>query len=345
MSSYLKYEYLILFFMFLKSSNTIFILTLFVRTIISISCNRWLTCWLGLEINLIAVIPLLINKLKFNITNSTIKYFLIQALTSIIIVSAYIIFFYFNFSNRVNLIRELIAAAMLIKLGIPPFQFWLPQVIELAGIYQSFIVLTWQKIAPFNFLTYLNSKIMIIIMFLSAIVGSIGGLNQNSLMKILAYSSITHASWLILALKTEEKLWIIYFLIYSFVLLFFFIFLKKNKSKKISDIIKQNIENKIKITFSMVLLSIGGLPPFLGFLGKILILQKRMNYSSFFLLRTLLIASFISLLFYTRVCFIIFLKRNISIKIENFNKTKIYSKILWLILILNLMAPSLVLLT
>ena len=112
------------------------------------------------------------------------------------------------------------------------------------------------------------------------------------------------------------------------ILIFFFIFIKKIKTKKISTLLKQNIENKLKITFSTILLSMGGLPPFLGFLGKILILQKRINFFSIRLIVVLLIASFISLLFYTRICFIIFLKRNISLKIENMNKNKIQSKIL-----------------
>nr|QIT06543.1 NADH dehydrogenase subunit 2 [Ptenothrix huangshanensis] len=330
--------------MFLKSSNTIFVITLVISTIISISCNSWLTCWLGLEINLMAMVPLLIYKMKFNSTNATIKYFLMQALTSIVMVSAYIIFFYFNFNNSVNMMSELLTMAMMMKLGIPPFQFWLPQVVELASAMQSFIILTWQKIAPFNFLTYMNSNIILFFIILTATIGSIGGLNQNSLMKILAYSSMSHAAWLMVSLNLEEKIWLIYFTIYTMILMFFFIFIKKMKTKKISTLLKQNIENKLKMTFSTILLSMGGLPPFLGFLGKILILQKSMNFFSISLIVVLLIASFISLLFYTRICFMIFLKSNISLKMENMNKNKIQSKMLWLILMSNLVAPLMVLL-
>jgi hypothetical protein len=53
------------------------------------------------------------------------------------------------------------------------------------------------------------------IILISTIVGSIRGLNQTSIWKILTYSSINHTRWILIALTTNENVWILYFIIYS----------------------------------------------------------------------------------------------------------------------------------
>ena len=302
--------------MFLKIRNLIFNFVLIIRTIIAISSNRWLVSWLSLEINLIILIPLLVNKISFNATNITIKYFLTQAFASLLIISSFIIFFMFRFANSIIINNELIIVAIIIKSGIPPFQFWLPQVLELRNLFQSFIILTWQKIAPFVFLSYIFSRSILLFLIAAAIVGCMGGLNQNSIIKIIAYSSIIHASWIISAILVSEKTWICYFLAYATITLAFIIFITNFKFKKISSFLKNYIGVTTKIIFSVNILSIGGLPPFLGFVAKIIVIQKIITVKMVRLLILIVSASFISLLYYTRICYALFLTGGKGIKLK-----------------------------
>jgi NADH-ubiquinone oxidoreductase chain 2 len=65
-----------------------------------------------------------------------------------------------------------------------------------------------QKAAPLILLSYLIdiNNFTLIIILASTIVGSIGGLNQTSIRKILTYSSINHTGWILIALATSENI-------------------------------------------------------------------------------------------------------------------------------------------
>jgi NADH-ubiquinone oxidoreductase chain 2 len=78
----------------------------------------------------------------------------------------------------------LITIALAIKLGMPPFQFWVPQVIELVNIIKITLILVWQKIAPMVLICYSISNTLLVILMIRATIGSLGGLNQNNLKKI-----------------------------------------------------------------------------------------------------------------------------------------------------------------
>jgi NADH-ubiquinone oxidoreductase chain 2 len=67
---------------------------------------------------------------------------------------------------------------------------------------------TVQKAAPLMLISYLIeiNAFTLRIILISTIVGSIGGLNQTSIRKILTYSSINHTGWILIALTTSENL-------------------------------------------------------------------------------------------------------------------------------------------
>uniref|UniRef100_UPI00315D62E9 NADH dehydrogenase subunit 2 n=1 Tax=Dicyrtomina ornata TaxID=1113191 RepID=UPI00315D62E9 len=333
--------------MFLKSSNLMFMLILINSTILAISCNSWVISWLALEINLMMLIPLLINKINLNSTSSAIKYFLVQTFASIIIITSFIVLYYSLYSPSMSMSSDAFTLAMVMKSGIPPFQFWLPQVLEFTSLTQSFIILTWQKVAPFMFLSYSKSSLLFLFLMLSAIVGALGGLNQNSIIKVVAYSSMIHGAWMISGVLISMKTWVTYFLMYTMIMIGFFLWLSLFSVKKVSDLLKTYLTNSSKLTFSMNILSMGGLPPFLGFLGKLVVIKKMIAVSLIYSMVVLLGASFISLLYYIRLCYSIFLssqnkiKKNISEKtFSNMNQL-----FLWSSLTMNTASPLMVLLT
>nr|YP_009488070.1 NADH dehydrogenase subunit 2 [Anopheles pseudotibiamaculatus]AWB99941.1 NADH dehydrogenase subunit 2 [Anopheles pseudotibiamaculatus] len=296
-----------------KISNNIFLFTLIFGTFVTISSNSWLGAWMGLEINLLSFIPLMNDNKKNLLTSeSSLKYFLTQAFASSILLFA-IIMVMFLYNNNFFLIQKfneiLILSTLLLKSGAAPFHFWFPEVMEGLSWINGLILMTWQKIAPMMLISYnfmYNFFMMSIIM--SMLIGSLGGLNQSSIRKLMAFSSINHLGWMLLAMMNNEMLWLTYFMIYSF-LSFSIIFMLNNFKlfyfNQIFNISMMNPINKLFIFLN--LLSLGGLPPFLGFLPKWLVIQSLISMNQLFILTISVCLSLITLYFYLRLSYSIFM--------------------------------------
>jgi len=184
-------------------------------TIIAASSSSWFSCWLGLEINLMRIIPILITKSTPSTTESRIKYFITQALASVVIIASATSIFFYNFSNFFSLQPLLLVSGIGIKLGAAPLHFWLPQVIQTSDWPQILILLTWQKLAPIVLIMFSSSQLIFILILASCLVGVLGAINQTSFKKILVYSSILHSAWILTATLCSEIIWWFYFVIYS----------------------------------------------------------------------------------------------------------------------------------
>lgn len=194
---------------------------------------------------------------------------------------------------------------MILKMGAAPFHFWFPSVIEGLSWYRNLILITWQKIAPLIILSYIiNFNILIVSIYLAMIFGSLGGLNQTSLRKLIAFSSINHLGWIFAGILFNQNLWLIYFIFYVFLnIRVIYIF---NNFKLINISQTFNIFNSnliIKSVLFITLLSLGGLPPFLGFFPKWIIIELLVIKKIFFLLNFILFLTLISLYFYLRICY------------------------------------------
>jgi len=199
--------------------------------------------------------------------------------------------------------------------------FWLPNVIENINWKNNLILITLQKLTPIIIISYLNylNKIFIIFIFFSLITGAIGGLNQTSIRKLLSFSSINHIGWIFSAIIFNENIWLLYFIIYS-LLNFRIIFIFKNFQIFYLIQIYSIFNNSYLLKFNLLIsiLSLGGIPPFLGFLPKWLIIQSliliKINFINLFLIITRLI-----ILYY-------YLKIRFSAFIINYNELNWYFK-------------------
>jgi NADH-ubiquinone oxidoreductase chain 2 len=251
---------------------------------------------------LISFIPIIINiENNKKSSEAAIKYFLVQTFASAIVIFSSLYFYLYNgytFSNTPNII---ITLALCLKLGIAPFHFWFPEVLEGLNWINSLLLLTWQKISPLVILSlFFYSDLIIILALISAIVGAISGINQTSMRKILAFSSISHLGWISRIIYFNSSLWLNYFYIYTFtrfILCLSFWLLNLNYFSQLTII--QNLNEKYIIFIN--LLSLGGLPPLLGFLPKWIAIMVVRN--SFPILIILIISRLITLYFYTRLCF------------------------------------------
>nr|YP_009487979.1 NADH dehydrogenase subunit 2 [Culex declarator]AWB99642.1 NADH dehydrogenase subunit 2 [Culex declarator] len=310
-----------------KISNNIFLIMLIFGSLITISANSWLGAWMGLEINLLSFIPLM-NEGKKNLmtSESSLKYFLTQAFASSILLFAIILMmmsFNLNWINN-NFYELLILSTLLLKNGAAPFHFWFPGVMEGLSWINGLILMTWQKIAPLMLISYnINYNFFLIAIILSMIIGALGGLNQTSLRKLMAFSSINHLGWMLMAMMNNELLWLIYFIFYLFLSMSIVLLFNNLKLFHFNQIFNFSMMNPvIKFFLFLNLLSLGGLPPFLGFLPKWLVIQNLVETHQLFLLFISVCLTLITLYYYLRMSYSIYMlnfNKNSWMLINNFN--------------------------
>nr|ASK85583.1 NADH dehydrogenase subunit 2 [Anabropsis (Apteranabropsis) sp. QS-2017] len=304
-------------------TKLLFSSTLIGGTLISISSNSWLSAWMGLEINLLSFIPLMTNSKNIMSTEASLKYFLIQALASTSLLFSIILM---HLSTDMSILMNnylfmiLISSTLLLKMGAAPFHFWFPGTMEGLNWMNCLILMTWQKIAPLMLLSYVIKMNIFtaLVIVTSVIIGSLGGFNQTSLRKLMAYSSINHLGWMIAAMITGENLWELYFYVYVFLsssLIFMF------NSFQLFHInqgfLMLNNMPMLKFCLFSLLLSLGGLPPFLGFLPKWMIIQSMTELNYLFIITIMVIMTLITLFFYLRICFSAFLMSYTELKWMN----------------------------
>nr|YP_010998699.1 NADH dehydrogenase subunit 2 [Ocypode sinensis]WPM86859.1 NADH dehydrogenase subunit 2 [Ocypode sinensis] len=298
-------------------TSVFFIFTLLLGSLISISSPSWFGAWVGLELNLMSFIPLISTKANSYLSEAALKYFLMQALGSAILISSSFLFSsFFIFSST------FIFLALILKVGSAPFHFWFPQVMEGLLWPQALMLSTIQKLAPLTLISYLSSsiflnKIIILAASLSTLVGALGGLNLTSLRRIIAFSSINHLSWMLIAISASDIFWLLYFFVYSIIVLSITTVFSNLQAFSLSSLIKSN-QNKIShaILISFNFLSLSGIPPFTGFVPKWLLIQIMLNLNLFVPLFFLLTSSLITLYFYLRIMIPMFVLIN---PVLNFN--------------------------
>nr|YP_010952748.1 NADH dehydrogenase subunit 2 [Domecia hispida]WMQ53168.1 NADH dehydrogenase subunit 2 [Domecia hispida] len=290
--------------MFFPPSYLFFFSTLCLGVFLSVSSSCWFGAWLGLELNLMSFIPLMSMKMNFHFSEASLKYFLIQALaSSIIIFASSFILMFSNFS------QYLLLLSLLIKMGAAPFHLWFPQIMENLIWPQAIILMTLQKVAPMFLISYLLIsptllKLILVSSIFSAILGALGGLNSMSLTKIMAFSSINHLSWMLVAISINDSLWFMYFLFYSFISFSIIFFLHCFNIYSFLHLQSLKIYSSFFfMTIPLSLLSLGGLPPFTGFIPKWLMIQIMFNNELFFSIFFLLLSSLFTLYFYLRIMF------------------------------------------
>nr|WRO45299.1 NADH dehydrogenase subunit 2 [Leptoglossus occidentalis] len=290
--------------MMLNSNKLLFISILIISTMITVSANNWLGMWMGLEMNLMAFIPLISKSKDKKSSQAMMIYFLTQSIGSITLLFSVMINSLIFLSPL--LIQELtsmmIMTSIMIKVGAAPFHFWLPEMMANLNWDECMILMTWQKIAPLTVLhnSMPNNWFLYTAVILSAMAGGIGGLNQTSLRKILAFSSINHLGWMMMFMSMNAS-WYKYLLIYSILVVLICSMFKNMNALFINQLVSASPSLFEKMTLTISLLSIGGLPPFLGFLPKWMVIQSMINSGLYLLMVVMMLCSLLTLFYYLRL--------------------------------------------
>nr|QWZ46375.1 NADH dehydrogenase subunit 2 [Pelecyphorus foveolatus] len=291
----------------MKLYKMIFFNTMIMGTMIAISSYSWMSMWMGLEINLLSIIPLFSNKENVFSTESSLKYFITQAIASAVLLMSIILMLSTNefIAPTMNFyLMMVLNSALLTKLGAAPFHYWFPEVMEGLNWMNCLILLTWQKIAPMMLImnNQMNTKFTMMIILTCMIVSTVMAFNQISLRKILTFSSINHIGWMLSTTFISFPSWIIYFSVYSILNINIIAMFHMTKSFYLNQI--NNIMNKMKmLKFSLLInfLSLGGLPPFIGFLPKWMVINWLVINKMPFIALMMTLLTLVMLYIYTRI--------------------------------------------
>nr|BAJ08113.1 NADH dehydrogenase subunit 2 [Rieppeleon kerstenii] len=283
-------------------------------TLIVISSNHWVVVWIGLELNMLAALAIIVKPKHPRTAEAAIKYFLVQAIASTMILYASTINAtqtgQWDMSTMTNKYAcTMLLLALTIKLGTIPMHFWLPEVMQGTATTTALIIASWQKIAPISilFMTYnhLPQNMMMITGLLSIIIGGLGGINQTQLRKLMAFSSINNLGWTLTIFSISPLMATANIMIYMITLTPSFMIMKKMSLKTLQSLTTTWTSSPLANTLLMLLLlSLSGLPPLTGFTPKIMILNELTTQNLTPLAATMALTSLISLMFYIRTTYI-----------------------------------------
>nr|YP_008757977.1 NADH dehydrogenase subunit 2 [Tor sinensis]UBN06777.1 NADH dehydrogenase subunit 2 [Tor tambroides]UBN06868.1 NADH dehydrogenase subunit 2 [Tor tambra]AGW31609.1 NADH dehydrogenase subunit 2 [Tor sinensis]UBN06790.1 NADH dehydrogenase subunit 2 [Tor tambroides]UBN06803.1 NADH dehydrogenase subunit 2 [Tor tambroides] len=282
-------------------------------TTLTFASSHWLLAWMGLEINTLAITPLMAQHHHPRAVEATTKYFLTQATAAAMILFASTTNAWMTGEWNINDLSSPIASTMFmtalaLKIGLAPMHFWMPEVLQGLDLLTGLILSTWQKLAPLALIIQtaqnVNPSLLTMLGILSALVGGWGGLNQTQLRKILAYSSIAHMGWMIIIIQYAPQLTMIALGTYIIMTSAAFLTLKTLTTTKMNTLATTWSKNPVLAsTTALVLLSLGGLPPLTGFMPKWLILQELTKQDLPIIATTMALTALISLYFYLRLCY------------------------------------------
>nr|WNH24071.1 NADH dehydrogenase subunit 2 [Scopelarchus michaelsarsi] len=281
-------------------------------TTITFASSHWLLAWMGLEINTLAILPLMAQHHHPRAVEATTKYFLTQATAAALILFASTTNAWITGEWDIQhlshpLASTLVILALALKIGLAPVHFWLPEVLQGLDLTTGLVLSTWQKLAPFALIlqmTSANPPLLVFLGLLSTIVGGWGGLNQTQLRKILAYSSIAHLGWMILILQFAPSLTLLSLLLYIIMTSATFLTFKLNNATNINTLATSWTKAPaLTALVPLLLLSLGGLPPLTGFMPKWLILQELTKQGLPLTATIAALSALLSLYFYLRLCY------------------------------------------
>nr|YP_011036758.1 NADH dehydrogenase subunit 2 [Conlopa bredoni]WRK21427.1 NADH dehydrogenase subunit 2 [Conlopa bredoni] len=286
--------------------NMLFLTMMILGMMISLSSNNLLMIWVGMEISFMCFMPMMSKSSKI-MSHSSIKYYMVQSISSLIMILGMMLI-----TSMMDLSISLISLSIMIKLALVPFHSWMILVIEQMDMWLILMLLILIKIPPINIASLIKSK-MELICILSMSMSCIMTMNQTSMRKIIGYSSVFNMGMLMSTLNYNQT-WIMFMMIYTMNLIIILTMMKKISMNFINQCLINEQNPQTKMNLSINLMSMGGMPPMMGFVMKMLIIEKLMEMKSIIMLLSISMFSVIMMFIYIRLSFLIIMFSSISMK-------------------------------
>nr|YP_004842328.1 NADH dehydrogenase subunit 2 [Ibidoecus bisignatus]AEM23868.1 NADH dehydrogenase subunit 2 [Ibidoecus bisignatus] len=243
------------------------VLTLF----IIFSCTNWVIMWVGMEIMTFFFISLyMMKKNFFLIKHFSWKYFLIQSISSALMFLSFVMLKGLSLIFSLSFLScFLMTLGMMIKLGMPPFHSWMFKICENMEWDMFFLFNTIQKISPMiTLMTYESFMKFVMYFVIFSSIFSILCMWEYSIRRFILFSSILNTNWMLMCMMASKFVFLEYLVFYTFSMLCLCKLLESTFSEEVTySWISSFWANKFMTM--LCILTICGLPPFLGFFIKV----------------------------------------------------------------------------
>lgn len=354
-----------------------------------VAAGSLLTVYVGLELMSLPMYGLVaLNRRSNKGSEAAMKYFVMGAMSSGILLFGMALLYGATGSLQIIDIKEVIAMGMtdsqsrlilfsavflivgtVFKLGGAPFHGWVPDVYEGAPAPVAMFIGAAPKIAAFMMgviillggLLDFSDKwqpFIIAVSIISFVIGNLVALKQENIRRMLGYSAVSHAGFILLGLLIAETSYdalgagLFYAITYAMTTTaaFGFLLSVKINGKEIQAI--DDLKGFAKkhawygILMAMVMLSMGGIPFFVGFYAKFVVLRAAFEAGYLYTVIVALLMSVIGLYYYLRVIKVMFFDEEVvgrELTIEAHGTSKVFFNINTFLLVVLGISPSLLL--
>ena len=311
----------------------LFILFAILGSFVLISSDNFLTAFIGLELQSLSLyLMAAFNTKNLNSNEAGIKYFSLGALSSGFLLFGISMIYFdtasFSFQNLDNFstISEvglaLVLIALFFKVSAAPFHIWTPDVYEGSPTISTLFFATLPKFASLIFLFRIYHELNIpkidslhyifqIVCAISLLVGVYGAITQKIIKRLLAFSSINHIGFMLLAIMSYQYMsegtiffYLIIYLITTFGVFSVILNLRTSEGEitLLTGLNGLKASSRSKaISMLVFLFSLAGIPPFAGFFAKFFILSASINEGFYILSVIAVISSVIAAFYYLSV--------------------------------------------
>ena len=320
----------------------ILILCSILGMMVMISSNDLMVFYIGLELQSLALYVLAsFNRDQLKSSESGLKYFVLSALSSGLLLYGCSLIYGFSGSTNFNVIGQtmnsthygltfgivFILVGLAFKISAVPFHMWAPDVYEGSPTTVTLFFAIVPKIAAltvfirFLYVPFLNmidqwQTIIIFLSIASMIFGAVAAIGQNNLKRLVAYSSIGHIGYALAGLAVGSnggiQSSIVYISIYIVMNLGLFsciLMMKRNDEyfETIDDLSGLSKNHPLlSLSLLIILFSLAGIPPLAGFFAKFYIFKSVIEQSMYFLAIVGLLSTVIAAFYYLRIIKVIY---------------------------------------
>jgi NADH-quinone oxidoreductase subunit N len=329
-----------------------------------VSAGDLMALYMGLELQSLALyVVASLRRDSAKSTEAGLKYFVLGALSSgLLLYGASLVYGYAGttlFSGIIQVAQEgmslgllfgivFLMAGFAFKVSAVPFHMWTPDVYEGSPTPVTAFFATAPKVAAMALFARVMhdafggavadwQQIMALLSVLSMFLGAFAAIGQTNIKRLMAYSSIAHMGYALMGLAAGTVLGVQAMLVYMAIYVtmnvgtFAFILMMEKDGQPVVNISSLNMYAKREPgrAFAMLVLlfSLAGVPPMLGFFGKLYVLRAAYEADLIWLAVAGVVASVIGAYYYLRIVFFMYFGEETE---ESLNGGK--SVILWTML-------------
>ncbi len=320
-----------------------------------VSAGDLMALYMGLELQSLALyVVASLRRDSAKSTEAGLKYFVLGALSSgLLLYGASLVYGYagttlFNGiivtaqsgESSIGLLFGLVflISGLAFKVSAVPFHMWTPDVYEGSPTPVTAFFATAPKMAAMALFARLLfdafgnavgdwSQIIALLSVLSMFLGAIAAIGQTNIKRLMAYSSIAHMGYALMGLAAGTALGVQAMLVYMAIYVtmnigtFAFILLMSKDGAPVTDIGSLNMYSKRSpgraLAMLVLLFSLAGVPPMLGFFGKLYVLRAAYDAGLAWLAVAGVIASVIGAYYYLRIVFYMYFGDERSEQLDN----------------------------